>query len=232
MKPIKKRIVYEDNHLICVSKLSGELAQGDQTGDVPLVDRVREYLRVEYQKPGNVFTGLIHRIDRPVSGLVMLAKTSKGLERMNRLFKERKIEKTYWSIVEHQPENPQGTLKNWLVKDGTKNKSRAVSANQPGASESILHYRILAHLERYTLLEVRPETGRHHQIRVQLAAAGWVIKGDLKYGAKRSNRDGRIHLHARSLSFVHPVKQIPMKLEAPVPEEDVLWRATKAFDLA
>lgn len=225
MRPIEARVLYEDNHLIAVCKESGELVQGDATGDTPLVERVREHIRVKYQKPGNVFTGLVHRIDRPVSGVVMLAKTSKGLERMNRIFKERAIQKTYWAIVEGTPERPEGMLQDWLVKDGSKNKSRVAKTSVRGGAEAKLHYRTLQHLDRYTLLEVKPITGRHHQIRVQLAAMGCPIKGDLKYGAKRSNRDGRIHLHARSLEFIHPIQQKPLQITAPVPEEDALWGA-------
>lgn len=225
MKPIESRVLYEDNHLIAVCKESGELVQGDATGDKPLVEHVRDYIRMKYQKPGNVFTGLVHRIDRPVSGVVMLAKTSKGLERMNRIFKERAIQKTYWAIVEGTPKRPEGVLQDWLVKDGSKNKSRVVKESAQGGAEAKLHYRTLQHLDRYTLLEVKPITGRHHQIRVQLAAMGCPIKGDLKYGAKRSNRDGRIHLHARTLEFTHPIQLKPLKITAPVPDEDSLWRA-------
>ncbi len=202
---ISERILYEDNHLVIVNKLAGEIVQGDKTGDVPLLELVRDYIRVKYEKPGNVFCGLVHRIDRPVSGAVIFAKTSKALERMNQLVKDRKIRKIYWTLVEGCPENESATLTNFLKKNEKLNKSFCVSENSEGAQKAVLSYQLLKKFERYALLEVELFTGRHHQIRVQLAAMGHCIKGDLKYGAKRSNPDGSISLHAHQLIFEHPV---------------------------
>jgi len=214
-------IVFEDNHLILVNKKAGVPSQGDNTGDKPLVEHVREYIKVTYQKPGNVFTGLIHRIDRPVSGLVMLSKTSKALERMNKAFQDHKINKTYWAIVKKRPEKPEGKLVHWLTRDTQKNKTKAHSKEVNGSQRAELDYKLLASIDNYHLLEIKPLTGRQHQIRVQLAAMGCPIKGDLKYGFDRSNKDGSICLHARGLTFEHPVQNESMTFEAPVPDSDI-----------
>lgn len=223
LEDIQSRILFEDNHLIIVNKRSGEIVQGDKTGDVPLLERVREYLRVKYQKPGNVFCGLVHRIDRPVSGAVVFAKTSKALSRMNELVKVRDISKVYWAIVERAPEVREQRLVNYLKKNEKQNKSYVVREGESGAQRAELSYRVIGQSERYTLVEVELFTGRHHQIRVQLSSNGMIIKGDLKYGAKRSNPDGSISLHARRIAFEHPVSKENMVVEASVPNE-VLWQ--------
>ncbi|MCF8332128.1 MAG: RNA pseudouridine synthase, partial [Bacteroidales bacterium] len=205
-------ILYEDNHLIIINKKPGEIVQGDKTGDLPLSEKLKDHLKKKYNKPGNVFIGVIHRIDRPVSGAVAFAKTSKGLARMNQLVKERDVRKIYWALIEDQPENNSGTLVHYLKKDQKKNKSFAVDEKTKGALYAELEYRFVAASNNYSLLEVELMTGRHHQIRAQLAAIGAPIKGDVKYGFKRLNKDGRmIHLHARSLEFVHPVKKDNIK---------------------
>lgn len=214
-------VLYEDNHLIAVNKPSGMLVQGDITGDECLLDVVKAYIKEKYQKPGNVFLGLIHRIDRPVSGVVVLAKTSKALERMNNLFKTRDVVKTYWTVVEKLPEPDSGSLKNYLQKNAAENKSFVTKKSADG-KESILEYKFLAGSDNYFLLEIIPQTGRHHQIRAQLAYIGCPIKGDVKYGAKRTNKDGSIHLHARSLSFEHPITKEKISIKAKVPK-DGLW---------
>lgn len=214
-------VLFEDNHLIVVNKPSGMLAQGDITGDVCLIDVVKDYVKEKYQKPGNVFMGLVHRIDRPVSGVVVLAKTSKALERMNALFKTRDVMKKYWAVVEKMPNPTSGTLKSFLQKNASENKSY-VTKNSTVGKESILNYALLSGSDNYFLLEITPETGRHHQIRVQLSSMGCPIKGDVKYGAKRTNKDGSIHLHARSLRFVHPVTKEMIVITAPLPK-DGLW---------
>ncbi len=217
-------ILYEDNHIIAVNKSSSEIVQGDKTGDKPLVESVKEYLKERYQKKGNVFCGVVHRLDRPVSGVVIFAKTSKALARLNEILALRQITKKYWAIVSSPPQEPQGTLRHFLVRNERQNKSYAYSKAVPQSKEAVLHYKTLGKSDRYTLLEVDLETGRHHQIRCQLAAMGCIIKGDLKYGAPRSNRGGGISLHARSVEFVHPVKQERIVIEAPVPD-DTLWHA-------
>lgn len=217
------RILYEDNHLIVVNKRAGEIVQGDKTGDEPLGETVKRYIKEKYQKPGEVFLGVVHRLDRPVSGVVVFARTSKALSRMNELFRERKTQKVYWAIVRNRPEEDQGTLINYLVKNEAKNKSFVAEEGRAGALRSWLDYKLLATSDTYCLLEVTPHTGRHHQIRVQLSNMGCAIKGDLKYGAERSNTDGSICLHARRLSFLHPVKQEELTITAPVPE-DTLWQ--------
>lgn len=222
----QSRIIYEDNHLIAINKRSGEIVQADKTGDLPLGEHLKQFLKEKYNKPGEVFVGVVHRLDRPVSGVVLFAKTSKGLERMNQLFRERATKKIYWAIVEKKPEKPEGKLIHYLIKNEKQNKSYASSVNKPGHLICELDYKLLASSERYHLLEVTPLTGRHHQIRVQLSAMGCIIKGDLKYGAKRSNPDGSICLHARRLEFVHPVKNERVVIEAPVPEDN-LWRAMR-----
>jgi len=219
----KPSILYEDNHLLVVNKAPGDICQGDKTGDEPLPEKLKAFLKQREEKPGKVFLGVVHRLDRPVSGVVVLAKTSKALERMNALVQDRDIEKTYWAIVAKAPEPTDGRLENWLVKDQAANKSRIVKPGTTGAKLAVLRYALRASLERYHLLEVQLETGRHHQIRVQLAAMGCAIRGDLKYGAKRSNEDASISLHAARLRFVHPVRKEPLIISAP-PPPDPLWR--------
>ncbi len=219
-------VVYEDNHLIAVNKKAGVLCQGDKTGDKPLVDEVKEFLKAKYNKPGNVFAGLIHRLDRPVSGLVLFAKTSKALTRMNEQFKTRAVQKTYWAIVRDKPLTESGTLKHYLLKNQKQNKSRAFQKATEGALLSELSYKVLKKLSTHYLLEINPKTGRHHQIRVQLSTMSCPIKGDLKYGSKRSNPDGSISLHARKLKFTHPVSKEEMTLVAPVPS-NAIWQACK-----
>jgi 23S rRNA pseudouridine1911/1915/1917 synthase len=219
---MQAQVIYEDNHLIAVNKLPGQITQGDKTGDVPLGDLLKQYLKEKYQKPGNVFCGTIHRLDRPVSGIVLFAKTGKALERMNELFRERKVQKTYWAVVKNQPQPEEATLVHYLHKNEAKNKSFASIHEQHGTTRCELSYKTLAASEHYFLVEVLPITGRHHQIRVQLSAIGCPIKGDLKYGADRSNPDGSIHLHARKIQFIHPVKSEPVCITANPPEEP-LW---------
>lgn len=215
-------VLYEDNHLIAVNKPAGLLAQGDMTGDTTLSEEVKKFLKEKYNKPGNVFAGLIHRIDRPVSGVVLLAKTSKALERMNEQFKSREVEKTYWAITENRPDKPSGTLKNYLEKKIAENKSHITKASST-SKEGILDYELIHESDNYFLLEVKPKTGRHHQIRVQLASIGCPIKGDIKYGSKRTNKGGSICLHARKLEFTHPVSKEKIAIVAPVPN-DGLWK--------
>ncbi len=221
--PVSQRILYEDNHLIVVNKLPSEIVQGDKTGDLPLSEEVKEYIRKKYNKPGNVFTGVIHRLDRPVSGVVVFAKTGKALSRMNELIKNREIKKTYWAIVKNKPREKEATLTHFLLRNEKKNKSFVSNKKQENSKEAILTYRLMASSKDYHLLEVDLQTGRHHQIRAQLAAIGCPIKGDLKYGYSRSNKDASISLHARSVSFVHPVKKELLKIEAN-PPDDVLWK--------
>jgi len=217
-------VLYEDNHIIAVNKKAGDLVQGDKTGDKPLGEFVKAYLREKYNKPGNIFCGVIHRLDRPVSGLVIFAKTSKALARMNALFREKTIQKTYWAIVENPPLKSEDRLEHYLIKNQQKNKSRAYLKPYEGALNSVLDYTILKKLDRYTLVEVKPITGRHHQIRVQLSTIGSIIKGDLKYGAKRSNKDSSISLHAREINFIHPIKKEEITITAPAPK-DAIWDA-------
>jgi 23S rRNA pseudouridine1911/1915/1917 synthase len=219
-------VLYEDNHLIAVNKPAGALSQGDKTGDSPLLEEVREYIRHKYKKPGNVFVGLIHRLDRPVSGVLLLARTSKALARMNKQFAEKETQKTYWALVEKAPPNESGPLTDYLVKDAKKNKSFVTGKENKNAKKAVLEYRLLLTLDRYFLLEVKPHTGRPHQIRVQLANMGCIIKGDLKYGAARSNPDGSISLHARSLEFNYPVgEKGQVVITADPNTSDNLWAA-------
>lgn len=208
-------VVYEDNHIIIVNKSSGEIVQGDKTGDTPLSEHVKNYLKEKYNKPGNVFCGVVHRIDRPVSGLVIFAKTSKALERLNKMLRDGKIHKTYWALVEGTPECLEKTLENFLVSDGRINKTFVSDCRNPEAKKSILSYKTVARGDRYTLLEVNLLTGRKHQIRAQLSANGNPIKGDIKYGARRSNRDGSISLQAHRIEFIHPVSRQRISLEIP-----------------
>ena len=218
------QVVYEDNHIIIVNKQSGEIVQGDKTGDRPLSDIVKDYIKEKYQKPGAVFLGVVHRLDRPVSGLVVFARTSKALTRLNKMFAEGEVHKTYWAIVKNAPKEPEGTLTNWLVRNEKQNKSYAYDSEKPNAKKAILKYKVIGHSDNYTLLEVQLMTGRHHQIRCQLAAMGCPIKGDLKYGAPRSNPDGSISLMSRRVEFIHPVSKETIIAEAPLPD-DPLWKA-------
>ncbi|MGI6320155.1 MAG: RluA family pseudouridine synthase [Bacteroidales bacterium] len=220
---IEAQVLYEDNHLIIVNKLAGQLIQGDKSGDTPLLELIKHYLKVKYNKPGEVFLGLVHRLDRPVSGVVVFAKTSKALSRMNELFKQQKVSKIYWAIVSKMPKENRGTLVDFLKKNERNNKSYVVSAKTKSALRAELVYKLLASSNKYFLLEVVLKTGRHHQIRVQLSNKGMTIKGDLKYGAARSNDDASISLHARSLSFVHPVSKEKIEVVAKVPD-DTLWK--------
>lgn len=219
-----QRVLYEDNHFIIVNKRPSEIVQGDKTGDVPLSDVVREYIRVKYEKPGAAFLGVAHRIDRPVSGLVIFARTSKGLARINDLLRQHKVSKKYWAVVAERPPETEGQLEHFLAKNEKQNKSYVSKTDTPRAKKAILRYRLLDSSDRYFLLEVELLTGRHHQIRAQLAAIGCPIKGDLKYGSPRSNQDASIHLHARSLSFTHPVSKQEVEVVAPPPEQDPLWQ--------
>ena len=217
-------VVYEDNHIIIVNKTASEIVQGDKTGDVPLSETVKQYLKEKYHKPGNVFIGVTHRLDRPVSGLVVFAKTSKALSRLNEMFKNSEVKKTYWAIVKQTPAETEGELVNSLVRNEKQNKSYAYDTEKPGSKKAILHYRLIARSDNYSLLEVDLKTGRHHQIRCQLAKMGCPIKGDLKYGFPRSNPDGSICLHARRVRFVHPVSKELIDVVAPVPSDN-LWRS-------
>ena len=216
-------VVYEDNHIIIVNKTASEIVQGDKTGDTPLSETVKLYLKEKYQKPGNVFIGVTHRLDRPVSGLVVFAKTSKALTRLNDMFKNGEVKKTYCAVVKNQPHEPEGELEKYLVRNEKQNKSYAYDKEVPNSKKAILHYRLIGHSENYYLLEVDLKTGRHHQIRCQLAKMGCPIKGDLKYGSPRSNPDGSICLHARRVRFIHPVSKELIELEAPLPEGN-LWK--------
>ena len=217
-------VVYEDNHIIIVNKTASEIVQGDKTGDVPLSETVKQYLKEKYHKPGNVFIGVTHRLDRPVSGLVVFAKTSKALSRLNEMFKNSEVKKTYWAIVKQTPAETEGELVNYLVRNEKQNKSYAYNTEKPGSKKAVLHYRLIARSDNYCLLEVDLKTGRHHQIRCQLAKMGCPIKGDLKYGFPRSNPDGSICLHARRVRFVHPVSKELIDVVAPVPSDN-LWRS-------
>lgn len=217
-------MIFEDNHLLVVNKRAGILVQGDETGDVPLIELGKDYIKKKYAKPGAVFLGLVHRIDRPVSGLVVLAKTSKALERMTAQFRERETAKTYWAIVRNKPANERGQLIHWLSKDEKKNKTTAFKSETAGALKSELSYEVIAASGGEYLLEVKPITGRPHQIRVQLASIGCPIKGDVKYGDSEANADGSICLHARRLDFVHPVKKEPLSIEAELPNTS-FWRS-------
>ena len=220
------KVIYEDNHVIIVYKESGEIVQGDKTGDRPLSETVKDYIKEKYQKPGAVFLGVTHRLDRPVSGLVVFARTSKALTRLNKMFAEGEVHKTYWAIVDTPPKSPQGELEHWLVRNEKQNKSYAYDHEVPNSKKAVLRYRVIGHSDRYTLLEVNLLTGRHHQIRCQLSAMGCPIKGDLKYGARRSNPDGSISLLSHRVAFVHPVSKEPIAVESPLPDDN-LWRSMK-----
>lgn len=225
MKNNRIEVIYEDNHLIAINKRSGDLVQGDKTGDRPLSDLTKDYIKEKYKKPGDVYLGVPHRIDRPTSGLVMFCKTSKSLPRMNKLFETKTIQKTYWAVVKNEPPKKEDTLIHFLHRNPQKNKSTAHKNEVPGSKKAELSYRILKKLDNYFLLEILPKTGRHHQIRSQLSAIGCPIKGDLKYGFDRSNKDASIHLHARSLEFIHPVSNEPIKISAPTSKKDPVWKA-------
>ena len=215
-------VVYEDNHIIVVNKTASEIVQGDKTGDTPLSETVKQYLKEKYNKPGNVFLGVTHRLDRPVSGLVVFAKTSKALSRLNDMFRNGEVKKTYWAIVRNRPPAPEGELTHWLVRNEKQNKSYGYDKEVKDSKKAVLCYKTIGHSQNYHLLEVDLKTGRHHQIRCQLAKMGCPIKGDLKYGSPRSNPDGSICLHARRISFIHPVSKESIHIEAPVPGGN-LW---------
>lgn len=217
------QVIYDDNHIVIVNKKSGEIVQGDKTGDTPLSDVVKAWIKETYAKPGNVFLGVVHRLDRPVSGCVIFAKTSKALSRMNDMFRNGEVHKTYWAIVQNEPAEPEATLTHWLTRNEKQNKSYAFDHEVKGSKKAILSYKVIGRSDRYTLLEVHLMTGRHHQIRCQLASIGCPIKGDRKYGAHRSNTDDSISLLARRVEFVHPVSKKPISIEAPFPE-DALWK--------
>ena len=217
------KVVYEDNHVIIVHKESGEIVQGDKTGDKPLSETVKDYIRDKFHKPGNVFLGVVHRLDRPVAGLVVFARTSKALSRLNEMFRKGEVHKTYWAITKNAPAEPEGTLVNWIVRNEKQNKSYVYDKEVPNAKRAKLKYRVIAHTENYHLIEVNLLTGRHHQIRCQLAHMGCVIKGDLKYGAPRSNADGSISLLSHEVTFIHPVSKMEIKAESLIPD-DRLWR--------
>jgi len=218
------QILFEDNHIIIVNKRAGDITQGDKTGDKPLSDVVKEYIKDKYNKPGNVYLGVVHRLDRPTSGIIIFAKTSKSLERLNKMLREKTINKTYWAVVKNRPKKEKDTLINFLKKNPKNNKSTAYAKEIDGSKKAILHYTVIKKLDNYFLIEVDLETGRHHQIRSQLSNIGSPIKGDLKYGFDRSNKDGSIHLHARKIQFTHPVTKEQVTVTAPTPKE-VIWNA-------
>ena len=221
-------VLYEDNHIIIVYKEAGEIVQGDKTGDEPLSEIVKRWIKDKYQKPGNVFLGIVHRLDRPVSGLVVFAKTSKALTRLNNMFRNGEVHKTYWAIVTRPPFEKEATLTDWLVRNERQNKSYAYNHQVPTSKKSILHYKVINQSERYTLLEINLMTGRHHQIRCQLSNMDCPIKGDLKYGAQRSNSDGSISLLSRRIEFIHHVSKENICVESPLPNDN-LWQAIGNF---
>ena len=223
-------VLYEDNHIIAINKRAGDIVQGDNTGDTPLSEIVKQYIAKKHNKPGAVFLGVVHRLDRPTTGVVIFARTSKALPRLNKAFAEKQTKKTYWAMVSPTPPKKQDRLTHFLKRNPKQNKSYAYDKEVPDSKNAILEYTILKKLDRYSLLEIDLFTGRHHQIRAQLAKIGCSIKGDLKYGAKRSNLDGGIHLHARKLELIHPVKKEPLVITAPVPNEN-LWKSTTILSL-
>jgi len=218
------QVLFEDNHLIIVNKRAGDITQGDKTGDKPLSDVVKEYVKEKYNKAGNVFLGVVHRLDRPTSGVIIFARTSKALERLNKMLRDKIISKTYWAVIKNHPEKEKNTLINYLKKNPKNNKSSVHTKEITDSKKAILHYNIIKKLDNYSLVEIDLETGRHHQIRAQLSFIGSPIKGDLKYGFNRSNKDGSIHLHARKIEFVHPVTKEQISVIAPTPKE-VIWNA-------
>ena len=222
--PSNLQVLFEDNHLIVINKRVGDIVQGDKTGDDPLSEVVKQYLKEKHNKPGNVYLGVVHRLDRPTSGIVLFSKTSKALPRLNKMFAQGETKKVYWAVVKNAPPQESGTLTHWLVRNPKQNKSYAHEKEVSDSKKAVLDYNIIKKLDNYFLLEIDLKTGRHHQIRAQLAAIGCTIKGDLKYGADRSNKDGGIHLHARSLEIMHPVQKEPMSFLAP-PPEDPIWNA-------
>jgi 23S rRNA pseudouridine1911/1915/1917 synthase len=215
-------VLYEDNHIIAINKKPSQIVQGDKTGDEPLSEKVKTYLKNKYNKPGEVFLGVAHRLDRPVSGIVLFAKTSKALTRLNEMFRTKEIQKTYWAVVKNKPALDQQLLVHYMIKNEAKNMSKAFIKEQNGALKSELEYKVISSIDNYHLLEVNPHTGRHHQIRAQLSAIGSPIKGDLKYGFPRSNSNASIHLHARKVEFIHPVKKEKITIIANPPNE-VIW---------
>ncbi|NPD44275.1 RNA pseudouridine synthase [Lentimicrobium sp. L6] len=217
-------VVFEDNHLIVINKKPGQIAQGDKTGDEPLNEILKAYLKEKYDKPGNVYLGLVHRLDRPTSGGLVFGKTDKASSRLSKMFQTREVKKTYWAVVDHRPPLTEDTLEHYLIKNQEKNKSAVAKPSNKNGKKAILHYKYLSSIDKYHLLEITLETGRHHQIRAQLAKIGCHIKGDVKYGFKRGNQDQSIHLHARYMEFIHPVKKENMRFEFALPE-DVVWKA-------
>ncbi len=216
------QVIYEDNHIIAINKSSSEIVQGDKTGDTPLSEKVKAYIKTKYNKPGAVYLGVTHRLDRPTSGVLLFARTSKALNRLNEMFKSKdKIQKTYWAVVDQLPTQQSGTIKHWLVRNPKQNKSYAYNAPKDGAKEASLSYELIGKSDRYFLLEIELHTGRHHQIRAQLAAIGCKIKGDMKYGAPRANKNGGIHLHARKVQFIHPVSKKEITIVAKTPNDPV-----------
>ncbi len=222
------QILFEDNHLLIVNKRAGDLVQGDRTGDAPLAEIIKDYIKKRDQKPGNVYLGVVHRIDRPTSGIVVFAKTSKALSRLNKAFAEKEPNKTYWAVVKQQPPKEEDQLTHFLLRNQKQNKSYAHDKEVPNSKKALLNYKIIKELNNYYLLEIDLETGRHHQIRAQLAKIGCPIKGDLKYGFNRSNKDGSIHLHARKIELIHPVRQGKLSIEADVNLEDSIWKACES----
>ena len=220
----KLDILYEDNHIIAVNKSCSDIVQGDKTGDEPLSDKVKAYIKKKYDKPGDVFLGVVHRLDRPVSGVVMFARTSKALSRLNKMFQEKQVKKTYWAVVNKMPPHEEGELRHYILKNSEKNKSYAFPKERPGSKLAILNYKLVSGLLKYYLLEIDLQTGRHHQIRCQLAKIGCSIRGDLKYGFPRSNEDGGISLHSRRVEFIHPIKKEKVVIVANPPSTENLWR--------
>lgn len=218
------QVLFEDNHIIIVNKRAGDIVQGDKTGDTPLSDVVKTYIKEKYNKPGNVYLGIVHRLDRPTTGIVVFARTSKALTRLNKMFADKKVNKTYWAVVKNKPTKAKDTLTHWLKKNPKNNKSAAHHKEIKDSKKAILHYELIKSLNNYHLLEVNLETGRHHQIRCQLSSIGAPIKGDLKYGFDRSNKDASIHLHSRKIEFIHPVSKTQITVTAPIPK-DVIWEA-------
>ena len=220
------QVLFEDNHLIVVNKRAGDITQGDKTGDKPLSDVVKEYVKEKYNKAGNVFLGVVHRLDRPTSGVIIFARTSKALERLNKMLRDKTISKTYWAVIKNYPKKEKDTLINYLKKNPKNNKSSVYTKEITNSKKAILHYNVIKKLDNYSLVEIDLETGRHHQIRAQLSFMGFPIKGDLKYGFNRSNKDGSIHLHAQKIEFIHPVTKEQISVIAPTPKE-VIWNACK-----